>query len=84
MTPKRISPSSPQGPPFSAVPFAGCQTAVNLALARAGLPRLGLVDLALPVGRWSNVLTGSGPWSGTVAVADLIGALPVAALERVS
>jgi (1->4)-alpha-D-glucan 1-alpha-D-glucosylmutase len=42
------------------------------------------VDLALPVGRWSNVLTGSGPWSGTVAVADLIGALPVAALERVS
>jgi (1->4)-alpha-D-glucan 1-alpha-D-glucosylmutase len=45
---------------------------------------LGPVDLALPGGRWSNVLTGSESWSGTVPVADLIGPLPVAALERVS
>jgi (1->4)-alpha-D-glucan 1-alpha-D-glucosylmutase len=40
--------------------------------------------LVLPEGRWANVLTGSGPWSGEVRVGELIGGLPVAALERLS
>ncbi len=44
---------------------------------------LGEATLTLPDGGWRNVLTGSGPWSGDVGVADLIGPLPVAALERV-
>jgi (1->4)-alpha-D-glucan 1-alpha-D-glucosylmutase len=38
--------------------------------------------LTLPEGEWTNVLTGSGPWSGHVPVANLIGPFPVAALER--
>jgi (1->4)-alpha-D-glucan 1-alpha-D-glucosylmutase len=38
--------------------------------------------LALPEGQWTNVLTGSGPWSREVRVEALIGPLPVAALER--
>ena len=45
---------------------------------------LGAVQLPLPEGQWVNVLTGSGPWAGRVKVADVIGPLPVAALERVS
>jgi (1->4)-alpha-D-glucan 1-alpha-D-glucosylmutase len=44
---------------------------------------MGAARLALPDGSWRNVLTGSGPWSGTVRAADLIRPLPVAALERV-
>ncbi len=43
---------------------------------------LGAALLTLPEGRWTNVLTRSGPWSGAAPVADLIGPLPVAALER--
>jgi (1->4)-alpha-D-glucan 1-alpha-D-glucosylmutase len=38
--------------------------------------------LALPEGRWTNVLADSGPWEGEARVAELIGPLPVAALER--
>jgi (1->4)-alpha-D-glucan 1-alpha-D-glucosylmutase len=45
---------------------------------------LGAARLSLPEGRWTNVLTGSGPWAGDVKVAEVIGPLPVAALERVS
>ncbi len=43
----------------------------------------GRARLALPQGPWMNVLTGSGPWEGSVKVAEVIGPLPVAALERV-
>jgi (1->4)-alpha-D-glucan 1-alpha-D-glucosylmutase len=44
---------------------------------------LGEATLTLPDGGWRNVLTGSGPWEGGVGVANLIGPLPVAGLERV-
>jgi (1->4)-alpha-D-glucan 1-alpha-D-glucosylmutase len=47
---------------------------------RAGAPPD--ATLGLPQGRWANVLTGSGPWSGEVRVGALIGPLPVAVLER--
>lgn len=39
--------------------------------------------LSLPAGLWRNVLTGGPPHSGEVSVLDLLGPLPVAALERV-
>jgi (1->4)-alpha-D-glucan 1-alpha-D-glucosylmutase len=45
---------------------------------------LGAAQLSLPEGRWVNALTGSGPWSGKVKVAEVIAPLPVAALERVA
>jgi (1->4)-alpha-D-glucan 1-alpha-D-glucosylmutase len=43
---------------------------------------LGEATLDLPEGRWTNVLTASGSWTGSVEVAEVIGPLPVAALER--
>jgi (1->4)-alpha-D-glucan 1-alpha-D-glucosylmutase len=66
------------------IAFARGDTVVGV-LARWWQRRggLGAARLTLPEGRWTNVLTGSGPWTGKVTVAELIGPLPVAALERV-
>jgi (1->4)-alpha-D-glucan 1-alpha-D-glucosylmutase len=50
-----------------------------LALQEAG--GWGTTSLALPAGRWSDVLSGC-TWDGGVALGQLFGALPVALLER--
>ena len=72
----------------------GAKAAHAVAFARGGLavvvPRLvaGLADdwadttLALPPGRWTEVVTGSGIDDGEVTVADLLRRFPVAVLAR--
>jgi (1->4)-alpha-D-glucan 1-alpha-D-glucosylmutase len=42
----------------------------------------GGATLALPEGRWNNVLCRSGPFHGGVGIAELLGPLPCALLER--
>ncbi|MER6732287.1 malto-oligosyltrehalose synthase [Streptomyces puniciscabiei] len=57
-------------------------TRLSLRLAEAG----GWRDtrLALPPGRWADVLTDGREFTGHARVADLFGRLPVALLERVA
>ncbi|HEY6728656.1 MAG TPA: hypothetical protein VI197_31810, partial [Polyangiaceae bacterium] len=43
----------------------------------------GGTTLSLPPGLWRNVLAGGPPHSGEVSVSDLLGPVPVAALEKV-
>ncbi|MFH8801388.1 malto-oligosyltrehalose synthase [Streptomyces sp. NPDC017936] len=56
-------------------------TRLSLRLAEAGGWRETL--LALPPGRWADVLDGEREFTGHVRVAELFGRLPVALLERV-
>ncbi|GAA4826895.1 malto-oligosyltrehalose synthase [Streptomyces ziwulingensis] len=56
-------------------------TRLSLRLAEAGGWRE--TRLALPPGRWSDVLAPGREFTGQVAVADLFARLPVALLERV-
>ncbi|MDT0573179.1 hypothetical protein RM704_37965 [Streptomyces sp. DSM 3412] len=56
-------------------------TRLSLRLAQAG----GWRDtrLALPEGRWADVLGGEREYTGEVRVEELFGTLPVTLLERV-
>ncbi|HVH63292.1 MAG TPA: malto-oligosyltrehalose synthase [Candidatus Dormibacteraeota bacterium] len=90
----RLLPHRPQRVTYTPVPVTGSKARHAVAFQRERLfvlvPRLVLklggdwadTEVALPQGRWTNVLTGEAVDGGTIAVVDAVKRFPIVVLER--